>query len=111
MDTKIISLREYGVIYSHLPESYVRPEFDRPRLSKDSECKNIPVVELASPNRAQTVQQIGDACKNKGFFLRHHQFAAQFGLCWEKPGVDALKVIDSPLSCRLPSCSQSLCDA
>ncbi|KAM0955941.1 hypothetical protein ACFX13_024872 [Malus domestica] len=70
MGTKIISLREYGVIYSHLPESYVRPEFDRPRLSKDSECKNIPVVELASPNRAQTVQQIGDACKNKGFFLR-----------------------------------------
>ncbi|RXH95308.1 hypothetical protein DVH24_024992 [Malus domestica] len=65
MDAKVLSS---GVRHSNVPESYVRPESDRPGLSEVSECQNIPVIDLASPNRAQTVQQIGDACKNYGFF-------------------------------------------
>ncbi|BBG98441.1 2-oxoglutarate and Fe(II)-dependent oxygenase superfamily protein [Prunus dulcis] len=65
METKVLSS---GFKYQNLPEGYVRPESERPRLSEVSECKNIPVINLASENRAETVQQVGDACKSYGFF-------------------------------------------
>ncbi|XP_050385843.1 protein DOWNY MILDEW RESISTANCE 6 [Argentina anserina] len=65
MDTKVLSS---GIRYTNLPESYVRPESERPRLSEVSICENIPVIDLDFPDRAQTVQQISDACKYYGFF-------------------------------------------
>ncbi|GLT37370.1 hypothetical protein SLA2020_116890 [Shorea laevis] len=65
METKVISS---GVIYSNLPQSYVRPESERPRLSEVSICENVPAIDLGSDSRTYIVQQIGDACKNYGFF-------------------------------------------
>ncbi|OIW20391.1 hypothetical protein TanjilG_09600 [Lupinus angustifolius] len=65
MNTKVLSS---GIRYSTLPESYIRPESERPRLSEVSECENVPVIDLGSHNRIQVVQQIGDACKCYGFF-------------------------------------------
>lgn len=65
MDTKVLSS---GVQYSNLPESYIRPESERPRLSEVSECEDVPIIDLGSQNRAQIVHQIGEACRNYGFF-------------------------------------------
>ncbi|KAJ7965234.1 Oxoglutarate/iron-dependent dioxygenase [Quillaja saponaria] len=65
MDTKVISS---GIQYSNLPESYVRPESDRPRLSEVSACENVPVIDLGFEDRTKIVQQIADACKSYGFF-------------------------------------------
>ncbi|KAL6127485.1 hypothetical protein ACLB2K_070850 [Fragaria x ananassa] len=65
MDTKVLSS---GFRYTNLPESYIRPESERPRLSEVSVCENIPVIDLNSQDRAQTVLQIGEACKYYGFF-------------------------------------------
>ncbi|KAA8531096.1 hypothetical protein F0562_005805 [Nyssa sinensis] len=65
MDTKVIST---GIRYSSLPESYVRPESERPNLSQVVECENVPVIDLGFGDRSSVVQQIGDACTNYGFF-------------------------------------------
>ncbi|KAF5731317.1 2-oxoglutarate (2OG) and Fe(II)-dependent oxygenase superfamily protein [Tripterygium wilfordii] len=65
MDTKVIST---GIRYSNLPESYVRPESERPRLSEVSTCENVPVIDLGCQDRTQIVRQIGDACEDYGFF-------------------------------------------
>lgn len=65
MDTKLIST---GVRYSSLPESYVRPESERPRLSEVTTFENVPVIDIGSEDRACVVQQIALACTNYGFF-------------------------------------------
>uniref|UniRef100_A0A5B6ZX38 Putative flavanone 3-dioxygenase n=1 Tax=Davidia involucrata TaxID=16924 RepID=A0A5B6ZX38_DAVIN len=65
MDTKVIST---GIHYSTLPESYVRPESERPKLSEVADCKNVPVIDLGCGDRNLIVQQIGDACWHYGFF-------------------------------------------
>jgi hypothetical protein len=65
MDTKVISS---GIIYSKIPDSYIRPESDRPCLSQVSEFENVPIIDLGSQNRTQIVKQIGEACSSYGFF-------------------------------------------
>ena len=65
MDTKVLST---GVRYSNLPESYIRPESDRPRLSEVSACDDVPVIDLGLKDRSQVVKQIAEACKSYGFF-------------------------------------------
>ncbi|XWS48662.1 hypothetical protein CRYUN_Cryun13aG0095300 [Craigia yunnanensis] len=65
MDTKVLSS---GIRYSNLPESYVRPESERPRLSEVSECENVPVIDLGCEDRGQIIQQISLACMYYGFF-------------------------------------------
>lgn len=65
METKVISS---GINYSSLPESYVRPESERPRLSEVSDCENVPVIDLGCGDRSLIVRQIGDACRDYGFF-------------------------------------------
>lgn len=65
MDTKVLSS---GIVYQNLPESYIRPESERPRLFDVSVLENVPVIDLDSQDRAQVVKQIGDACKSYGFF-------------------------------------------
>ncbi|PPR97019.1 hypothetical protein GOBAR_AA23649 [Gossypium barbadense] len=65
MDTKVLSS---GIHYSSLPESYVRPESERPRLSEVSQCDNVPVIDLGCEDRSHIVQQVALACINYGFF-------------------------------------------
>ncbi|KAK4793115.1 hypothetical protein SAY86_023550 [Trapa natans] len=65
MDTKLIST---GIRYTSLPESYIRPESDRPRLSEVSTCENVPVVDLGRDDRVSVVREIANACASYGFF-------------------------------------------
>ncbi|XP_052198194.1 protein DOWNY MILDEW RESISTANCE 6-like isoform X2 [Diospyros lotus] len=65
MDTKVIST---GIRYSSLPESYVRPESERPNLSAVEDCVDVPIIDLGSGDREAIVQQIGYACSLFGFF-------------------------------------------
>ncbi|PKI35634.1 hypothetical protein CRG98_044088 [Punica granatum] len=65
MDTKVISS---GIRFLTLPESYVRPESERPRLSEVSTCDNVPVIDLGNEDGANIVDQIGYACTYYGFF-------------------------------------------
>ncbi|RRT67143.1 hypothetical protein B296_00022908 [Ensete ventricosum] len=51
-----------------LPEIYVRPESQRPRLHDVINDANIPVIDLGSPDRQQIVAQVADACRSFGFF-------------------------------------------
>lgn len=65
MDTKVIST---GIRYSSLPESYVRPESERPKLSEVEDCQNVPIIDLGCEDRSLIVHQIGQACRFYGFF-------------------------------------------
>ncbi|KAI3905924.1 hypothetical protein MKW92_006443 [Papaver armeniacum] len=65
MDTKLISS---GVQYSSLPENYIRPESERPNVSKVIICTDIPIIDLCCTNRTQLVHRIGEACRVFGFF-------------------------------------------
>ncbi|BAF10713.1 flavanone 3-dioxygenase 2-like [Oryza sativa Japonica Group] len=51
-----------------LPGNYVRPEAQRPRLADVLSDASIPVVDLANPDRAKLVSQVGAACRSHGFF-------------------------------------------
>ncbi|KAL7158550.1 hypothetical protein ABFS83_02G151400 [Erythranthe nasuta] len=64
METKVIS----GVHFSSLPASYIRPESDRPKLSEIEEFDNVPVIDLGCEDHSLIVKQIGDACREYGFF-------------------------------------------
>ena len=55
-------------VHDTLPGSYVRPESQRPRLAEVVTGARIPVVDLGSPDRAEVVAAIGDACRSHGFF-------------------------------------------
>ncbi|CAI9764802.1 unnamed protein product [Fraxinus pennsylvanica] len=65
MEAKVISS---GIQYSSLPSSYVRPESERPKLSEVADCENVPVIDLGAGDRSLTITQIGDACREYGFF-------------------------------------------
>ncbi|KAI8029336.1 Protein DOWNY MILDEW RESISTANCE 6 [Camellia lanceoleosa] len=65
MDTKVIST---GIRYTSLPESYVRPESERPKLSEVEDCEDVPIIDLGCSDRVLIVQQIGHACRIYGFF-------------------------------------------
>ncbi|XP_043716239.1 protein DOWNY MILDEW RESISTANCE 6 [Telopea speciosissima] len=65
MESKVLST---GVRLSSLPQSYVRPDSERPRLSEVSNCENVPVIDLCSADKAQIIRQIGAACRAYGFF-------------------------------------------
>ncbi|KAF5456516.1 hypothetical protein F2P56_025988 [Juglans regia] len=65
MDTKVLST---GVCYTSLPQSYIRPESEWPRLSEISACEDVPIIDLGIADRSKIVKQIGDACKSFGFF-------------------------------------------
>ncbi|KAK6936607.1 Isopenicillin N synthase-like, Fe(2+) 2OG dioxygenase domain [Dillenia turbinata] len=65
METKVLYT---GVRLSNMPESYIRPESERPKLSEVEDCEDVPVIDLGRDEREHIVQQIGYACKNYGFF-------------------------------------------
>ncbi|KAF9671013.1 hypothetical protein SADUNF_Sadunf12G0002600 [Salix dunnii] len=44
------------------------PESERPRLWEVLTCENVSVIDLGCQERGQIAQQVGDACKNYGFF-------------------------------------------
>jgi salicylic acid 3-hydroxylase len=55
-------------VHHRLSGNYVRPETQRPRLNEVVPDADIPVVDLANPDRAAVVAQIGEACRTHGFF-------------------------------------------
>nr|QWT44771.1 downy mildew resistance-like protein 6 v5 [Ocimum basilicum]QWT44772.1 downy mildew resistance-like protein 6 v6 [Ocimum basilicum] len=64
METKVIS----GTQFTSLPSCYVRPESERPKLSEVADCEDVPVIDLGCGDRGLIVKQIGDACREYGFF-------------------------------------------
>ncbi|KAL2251669.1 protein DOWNY MILDEW RESISTANCE 6 [Sesamum indicum] len=64
MAVKVISAGQF----SSIPVSYIRPESDRPKLFEVADCNNIPVIDLGCKDRSLIVRQIGDACREYGFF-------------------------------------------
>ncbi|KAL2490208.1 2-oxoglutarate (2OG) and Fe(II)-dependent oxygenase superfamily protein [Abeliophyllum distichum] len=60
---------------NHVPTNYIRPISDRPNLDQvDSIDDSIPLIDLHSLTRSNdVVQQIGQACKEYGFFqVKNH---------------------------------------
>ncbi|KAG1354732.1 putative Flavanone 3-dioxygenase 2 [Cocos nucifera] len=57
-----------GPPHRTLPKSYVRPEFQRPRLTAVESDAHIPVIDLAADDVSQIISQIRDACQSYGFF-------------------------------------------
>ncbi|KAG8391677.1 hypothetical protein BUALT_Bualt01G0212200 [Buddleja alternifolia] len=64
MEPRVIS----GVQFSSLPTSYIRPESDRPKLSEVAELNNVPIIDLGCEDESLIIKQIGDACREFGFF-------------------------------------------
>ncbi|KAL5989090.1 Flavanone 3-dioxygenase 2 [Asimina triloba] len=56
-----------GIRYENLPESYIRPASERPRL-KEVVNENIPLIDLGGDDRNGIISQIGEACRSYGFF-------------------------------------------
>ncbi|XP_064994114.1 flavanone 3-dioxygenase 2-like isoform X3 [Musa acuminata AAA Group] len=54
--------------HSSLPDTYVRPESQRPRLHEVVRDANIPTIDLGSPDVSRIIAQVGDACRSFGFF-------------------------------------------
>ncbi|XP_072960386.1 flavanone 3-dioxygenase 2-like [Typha angustifolia] len=54
--------------HESIPEFYVRPESQRPRLSEVVSGADIPIVDLISSDKQQLVSQIAHACQSYGFF-------------------------------------------
>ncbi|CAH8359831.1 unnamed protein product [Eruca vesicaria subsp. sativa] len=65
MASKLIST---GFRHTTLPENYVRPLSDRPRLSDVSQLEDFPLIDMSSKDRPRLVQQIHQACARFGFF-------------------------------------------
>ncbi|URD95118.1 hypothetical protein MUK42_30211 [Musa troglodytarum] len=61
-----------------LPEKYVRPESQRPRLHDVINDTNIPIIDLGSPDKQQIVAQVADACRSFGFFQKMMGVASEF---------------------------------
>uniref|UniRef100_M1CK42 1-aminocyclopropane-1-carboxylate oxidase n=1 Tax=Solanum tuberosum TaxID=4113 RepID=M1CK42_SOLTU len=58
-----------GFNHSTLPESYVRPESQRPRMSEVVDRDDlVPVIDMSCTDRNVIVHQIGEACRLYGFF-------------------------------------------
>ncbi|THU73554.1 hypothetical protein C4D60_Mb04t24090 [Musa balbisiana] len=51
-----------------LPENYIRPESQRPRLAEVISDAHVPAVDLSSPDKSHVIAQIADACRSYGFF-------------------------------------------
>ena len=57
--------------HGSLPETYVRPESQRPCLNEVLRDADVPTIDLGSPDLSQTVAQVADACSTYGFFQVH----------------------------------------
>jgi hypothetical protein len=59
--------------YSELPQQYIRPPTERPRLDEvDFSLESIPLVDVqglqCDSTRPEVIRQIGRACADYGFF-------------------------------------------
>ncbi|RWW11250.1 hypothetical protein GW17_00025152 [Ensete ventricosum] len=64
--------------YHSLPENYVRPEDQRPRLAEVVSDAHIPIIDMSAPDKSHVVSQIGHACRSYGFFqVSSHTHTAQ----------------------------------
>ena len=59
--------------YVSIPESYVRPESQRPRLNEVIRGANIPTIDFGSEDELQIIAQVADACRSFGFFQVRRQ--------------------------------------
>ncbi|TMX00595.1 hypothetical protein EJD97_000510 [Solanum chilense] len=63
------SVLSSGFNHSTLPQSYVRPESQRPCMSEVVDSDDlVPVIDMSSTDRNVIVHQIGEACRLYGFF-------------------------------------------
>ncbi|XP_058085700.1 flavanone 3-dioxygenase 2-like [Magnolia sinica] len=56
-----------AIRHETMPESYIRPANERPRLS-EVVIEEIPLIDLGGEDRSQIIRQIGEACRSFGFF-------------------------------------------
>ncbi|URD86970.1 hypothetical protein MUK42_27439 [Musa troglodytarum] len=54
--------------HSSVPDNYVRPESQRPRLHEVVRDADIPTIDLGSLDVSRVIAQVGDACRSFGFF-------------------------------------------
>lgn len=66
LDQKLVS--SWFDVHQSVPETYVFPPEKRPGKLNVPLCKSIPVVDLASYDRRDTIQQIFKASQDYGFF-------------------------------------------
>ncbi|KAL6208742.1 hypothetical protein ACLB2K_019687 [Fragaria x ananassa] len=66
LDQKLVS--SWFDVHQSVPQTYVFPPEKRPGKLKVSLCKSIPVVDLGSHDRRDTIQQIFKASQDFGFF-------------------------------------------
>ncbi|KAM0946861.1 putative flavanone 3-dioxygenase [Dioscorea sansibarensis] len=57
-----------GIPHRTLPETYVRPESERPDLTRVIQDHSIPLIDLNSSTKSQIISQILHACQTFGFF-------------------------------------------
>lgn len=65
---RVQSVAEQGLL--EIPASYIRPAEERPNLQQSSSLKEIPVIDMTSPDVSA---QIGQACREWGFFQVRNQ--------------------------------------
>ncbi|XP_050363392.1 hyoscyamine 6-dioxygenase-like [Argentina anserina] len=66
LDQKLVS--SWFDVHQSVPETYVFPPEKRPGKLKVPVCKSIPVIDLGSHDRRDTIQQICKASQDFGFF-------------------------------------------
>lgn len=57
-----------GAPHQFLPEAYIRPVKDRPKIKEVVDDEHIPIVDLGCPDTSQLVDEIKNACRAYGFF-------------------------------------------
>jgi len=72
-EEKPVPLISNGMNYSELPQHYIRPPIERPRLDEVVfSLESIPVVDVqglqCDSSRPEVIRQIGRACADYGFF-------------------------------------------
>jgi len=72
-EEKPVPLISNGMNYSELPQHYIRPPIERPRLDEVVfSLESIPVLDVQGlvfeSTRPQLIRQIGSACAEYGFF-------------------------------------------
>lgn len=62
------TLLSTGALHKNIPENYIRPESQRPKLSLVSDCEDVPVIDLGIHDHSQKLKQVHFASKDYGFF-------------------------------------------
>ncbi|KAM0950186.1 putative flavanone 3-dioxygenase [Dioscorea sansibarensis] len=57
-----------GVLHKRLPENYIRPQSQRPKLNEVINDSNVPLIDLNLTDMSLLISQISYACHTYGFF-------------------------------------------